>query len=78
MALTFMEIWLISLIFLTGIIILVVTLQLKSALKKLSQNPQAPAEEELSWWEKFKGLKPLEQERELIMEHTYDGIAELD
>ena len=78
MALTFMEIWLISLIFLTGIIILVVTLQLNAALKKLSKDPQAAAEEELSWWEKFKGLKPLEQERDLIMEHTYDGIAELD
>lgn len=78
MALTFMEIWLISLIFLTGIIILVVTLQLNAALKKLSKDPQAVAEDELSWWEKFKGLKPLEQERELIMEHTYDGIAELD
>lgn len=78
MAFTFMEIWLISLIFLTGIIILVVTLQLHAALKKLSKNPQAAAEEELSWWEKFKGLKPLEQERDLIMEHTYDGIAELD
>ena len=78
MAFTFMEIWLISLIFLTGIIILVVTLQLNAALKKLSKDPQAAAEEELSWWEKFKGLKPLEQERDLIMEHTYDGIAELD
>jgi cytochrome c oxidase cbb3-type subunit 3 len=78
MAFTFMEIWLISLIFLTGIIILVVTLQLHAALKKLSKDPQASAEEELSWWEKFKGLKPLERERELIMEHTYDGIAELD
>lgn len=78
MAFTFMEIWLISLIFLTGVIILVVTLQLNSALKKLSKDPQAPAEKELSWWEKFKGLKPLEQERELIMDHTYDGIAELD
>ena len=78
MAFTFMEIWLISLIFLTGIIILVVTLQLNAALKKLSKDPQAAAEEELSWWEKFKGLKPLDKERDLIMEHTYDGIAELD
>ncbi|MDT8887269.1 cbb3-type cytochrome c oxidase N-terminal domain-containing protein [Aquirufa regiilacus] len=78
MALTFMEIWLISLIFLTGIIILVVTLQLNSALKKLTKNTKMPVEAELSWWEKFKGLRPLEQEGELLMEHTYDGIAELD
>lgn len=78
MALTFMEIWLISMIFLTGIIILVVTLQLNSALKKLTKNSHMSVEAELSWWEKFKGLRPLEQERELLMEHTYDGIAELD
>ena len=75
MALTFMEIWLISMIFLTGIIILVVTLQLNSALKKLTKNTHMSVEAELSWWEKFKGLRPLEQERELLMEHTYDGIA---
>jgi len=78
MALTFMEIWLISLIFTTGIIILVVTLQLNAALKKLSQNTEVPAEEKISWWVRFKGLKPLEEERNLLMEHTYDGIAELD
>jgi len=78
MALTFMEIWLISLIFTTGIIILVVTLQLNAALKKLSKNTEVPAEEKISWWVRFKGLKPLEEERNLLMEHTYDGIAELD
>jgi uncharacterized SAM-binding protein YcdF (DUF218 family) len=48
MALTFMEIWLISLVFLTGIIILVVTLQLNAALKKLTHNPAAPQAEQIS------------------------------
>lgn len=78
MALTFMELWLISLIMITGIIILTVTWQLNVALKKLVKPVDTPATEALSWWEKFKGLKPMEQERDLIMEHTYDGIAELD
>lgn len=70
--------WLISLIFLTGIIILVVTLQLNAALKKLLHTTQKPDEQSISWWEHFKGLKPIEREHELIMEHKYDGIAELD
>jgi cytochrome c oxidase cbb3-type subunit 3 len=78
MAFTFMEIWLISLIFLTGIIILVVTLQLNSALNKLVKQSSPSVKKEASWWVKFKGLKPLEDERDLLMEHTYDGIAELD
>jgi cytochrome c oxidase cbb3-type subunit 3 len=77
MTVSFIEIWLVSLIFLTGVVILIVTLQLNAALKKLVQLPQA-AEDTLTWWQKFTGLKPLEEERNLMMEHTYDGIEELD
>jgi cytochrome c oxidase cbb3-type subunit 3 len=77
MTFSFIEIWLVSLIFLTGVVILIVTLQLNAALKKLVQLPQE-AEDTLTWWQKFTGLKPLEEERNLMMEHTYDGIEELD
>ena len=77
MIFSFIEIWLVSLIFLTGVVILIVTLQLNAALKKLVQLPQE-AEDTLTWWQKFTGLKPLEEERNLMMEHTYDGIEELD
>jgi cytochrome c oxidase cbb3-type subunit 3 len=77
MTFSFIEIWLVTLIFLTGVVILIVTLQLNAALKKLVQLPQE-AEDTLTWWQKFTGLKPLEEERNLMMEHTYDGIEELD
>lgn len=78
MNLSFTEIWLVSLILLTSILVLVVTLQLSAVLKKLTQDPQAVEEENLSWWEKFKGLKPIEKESELALDHSYDGIVELD
>ena len=29
-------------------------------------------------WMRFMGLQPLNREKDLVMEHTYDGIAELD
>ncbi len=77
MTFSFIEIWLVTLIFLTGVVILIVTLQLNAALKKLVHLPQE-AEDTLTWWQKFTGLKPLEEERNLMMEHTYDGIEELD
>lgn len=76
MTITFIEMWLIGLIILTGIIILIVTLQLNAAIKKLI--PSQEEEETKSWWENFKGLNPIEKERDLIMEHKYDGIEELD
>jgi len=79
MNLSLTEIWLVSLILLTSILVLVVTLQLSSVLKKLTKDPhQIEEEENLSWWDKFKGLKPLEKEGEIAMEHQYDGIVELD
>jgi cytochrome c oxidase cbb3-type subunit 3 len=78
MTFNFIEIWLVSLILLTGVVILIVTLQLNAALKKLVKSPSQSEEESLTWWQKFTGLKPLEEERNLMMEHTYDGIEELD
>ena len=79
MNLSITEIWLVSLILMTSLLVLMVTLQLANVLKKLTKDPnQAEEEESLSWWEKFKGLKPIEKEAEIAMEHQYDGIVELD
>ena len=78
MTFNFIEIWLVSLILLTGFVILIVTLQLNAALKKLVKSTNQTEVESLSWWQKFTGLKPIEEERDIMMEHTYDGIEELD
>ncbi len=74
------EIWLMSLIILTSIVILFVTIQLSSALKRLSQSVEeaGEAKEDRSWWENFTGLRPIEEEKDLALEHQYDGIVELD
>lgn len=72
-----LEIWLVSSIVMIGIVILVVTLQLRTILLQLSKDHNAP-EDNSSWWATFTGLKPLEKEREIMMAHTYDGIEELD
>ena len=72
-----LEIWLVSTIVMMGIVILIVTLQLRTLLHQLSKDPNAP-EDNSSWWSRFTGLKPLEKEREIMMDHTHDGIEELD
>jgi cytochrome c oxidase cbb3-type subunit 3 len=73
------EIWLMSLIILTSIVILFVTLQLSSALKRLSQvEGGEEVKESRSWWQNFTGLRPIEEEKDIAMEHQLDGIVELD
>ncbi|MEN9959943.1 MAG: hypothetical protein RL045_193 [Bacteroidota bacterium] len=72
------EIWLVSMILMTGVVILIVTFQLYLAIQKLARQAVPKPAEKGSWWEGFTGLKPLEKEKDLLMEHTYDGIAELD
>ena len=78
MSVNVIEIWLISMILMTGVVILIVTLQLNLALKKLVNKASPEPTEKLSWWDSFTGLKPLEQEKELEMPHKYDDIIELD
>jgi cytochrome c oxidase cbb3-type subunit 3 len=38
-----------------------------------AEKPQKPA-----FWTKLMGLRPISEEKDLVMEHTFDGIAELD
>ena len=78
MSVNVLEIWLVSMILMTGVVILVVTLQLQVTIKKLVNQTAPTSAEKQSWWDSFTGLKPLEKEKELLMDHTYDDIAELD
>ncbi|CCH53804.1 cb-type cytochrome c oxidase subunit III [Fibrisoma limi BUZ 3] len=66
------------LIILAGCAILAVaTLHLYLSVRPLIQ-PADAAKEKRTFWQSLTGLKPLSQERELMMEHAYDGISELD
>src|SRR5690606_2909232 len=31
-----------------------------------------------SWWHKLMGLRPMSEEKDLVIDHEYDGIKELD
>jgi len=31
-----------------------------------------------NWWQRLMGLRPLEEEKDLVIDHVYDGIQELD
>lgn len=37
--------------------------------------PEVP---KISWWQKVLSLKPLSEEKDMLIEHSYDGIRELD
>jgi cytochrome c oxidase cbb3-type subunit 3 len=57
----------------------VVALNLVFLLKKaLGPEPAAKTADTRSWWQRVMGLHALSQEDDLVMEHAYDGIAELD
>lgn len=44
-----------------------------SAEKAEAEKPKLP-----SLWNRVMGLKPISEEKDLVMEHTFDGISELD
>lgn len=47
-------------------------------LKVEVMGPEEATKNKLSTWEKLLSLKPLSSEKDLIMDHEYDGIQELD
>jgi cytochrome c oxidase cbb3-type subunit III len=80
---TFYELILIVAMAIMTLVLLVIafTLQgfVKSLLPKEEKNMVVEqALENRTFFQKFFSLKPLSMEKELVMEHTYDGIAELD
>lgn len=58
---------------------------LKLAVPDLEKNEEkaakvktAPKANEQTFWQKVLGLRPIEEEEDLLIDHTYDGIQELD
>lgn len=74
----FLEYWLFGIILLTSILILITTFMLQRVLKEILNKAQDKKIVKKSWWERFKGLQPIEKEKELILPHSYDGIQELN
>lgn len=50
----------------------------KAKLELLKEETRAAAKKKLSLLNRIMGLKPIEEEKDLVMEHTFDGISELD
>lgn len=46
--------------------------------KKSAKNLQAKKPGEQTFWQKVLGLRPIEEEEDLLIDHSYDGIQELD
>ncbi len=76
-----------GLVFLVSILVLVVAIYVLQILrtfiqKELSPEAQAQYENQPGWmsqlWLKWNALKPLEQEEDILLDHNYDGIKELD
>ena len=78
MGISYIEIWLISLLVMTSLVILTVSLLLYSAIKKLTHSPKLPYKKTLSWWQTFAGLRPIEDEKDMMIKDSHDGIIELD
>ncbi len=75
------------LVFITAILVLIVAVyvlqMLKTfLLKDMSEESRAKYKAEPSYWaklwDKWNDLKPVEQESEIMLDHDYDGIKELD
>ena len=60
-----------------GAVALNLVFLLKKIIEPESQAVAKPVDSR-SWWQRMAGLHELNQEKNLTMEHAYDGIAELD
>lgn len=73
--------WVVVMMFVTVAVglLLVITLYLALILQKAlgATEPQKPADTR-SVWQKLSGLQPLSKEKDLLMDHAYDGIVELN
>jgi cytochrome c oxidase cbb3-type subunit 3 len=69
-----------AMILLVGLVLVgVVALYLLLVLQKaLGTEAAGKVADSRPLWQKVTGMRPISQEKELIMEHAYDGIAELD
>ncbi|GAB3946031.1 cbb3-type cytochrome c oxidase N-terminal domain-containing protein [Spirosoma harenae] len=61
------------------VLLLAITLYLAYILRKaLAPDVKSTPIDTRTFWQRVSDLKPLSQEKDLLMEHAYDGIAELD
>lgn len=66
------------------VVLLLLMIYLLSFLQTVMQRSNPALAEEPSWWENFKNkfvtgdMTPVEDEEEIMLEHNYDGIRELD
>lgn len=74
LALVMLAIFLLVGIVLVGAVALYLLVVLQ---KTLNPAPAKPADTR-SFWQRVSGLRPISQEKDLMMEHAYDGITELD
>lgn len=71
--------WLVVLLMASLLLFLVYVLQkLVYILKVQTLGAETARAAKRSLWEKLLSLKPLEKEKDLVMDHAYDGIYELD
>lgn len=74
--------WVVVMLFVTVAValLLVITLYLAYILQKAlgPTTPVTKPADTRTTWQKLAGLHALSEEKELVMEHAYDGIAELD
>ncbi len=80
---TFYELILIVAMAIMTLVLVVIAFTLQGFVKSLlpKEEKNIVVEQALqnrTFFQKFFSLKPLSMEKELVMEHTYDGIAELD
>ncbi len=73
----------ITVLLLELVVIFALVMNIRLLLRALSTKHEAApgeiAEPEHSWfWDKFNAAKPLEQEKDVLLDHNYDGIQELD
>jgi cytochrome c oxidase cbb3-type subunit 3 len=72
-----------SVIGLELVIVFTMILYMRTLINSIKKSPEfesitAPKESRLSFWDKFHDLKPIEREADLLLDHDYDGIKELD
>lgn len=72
---------LLSIVFLEIAIILTLIYNVRLLLIVKKEKPApaiAPAKPRFSWWDKLNRFKPIAQEADILLDHDYDGIRELD
>lgn len=69
--------WTITLI-MGAVLLFLVFVMLRIMMELKREQSGIPREERLSLWERLLSLRPLAEEKQLTMDHKYDGIEELD